>query len=336
MNPLVEYPNPRQYSLEFIAGFLSDIFIISSIIIIILLFTIYFTKKNKKNENNKTEPKEISESQTSSTLNKSTTWLGDYKIEKLLGQGATSKVYLVTKGGKQYAAKVFQHEDPELLERFKREIEILKQIKHINLVSIVDFGEDNNKPYLILEYVDGKTLDEIYLDLTFLQRLDIIIAVSNALNYLHSKGIIHRDIKPENILVDKELKNIKLTDLGISRIVYWRPLTQDGQILGTPAYMAPELFEGVYTDPRIDIYSLGITMYEIFTGKLPFEGSPSEIVIKHLKETPVLPSLINPNIPTQLEKIIMKAIEKNPEKRYKNISKLIEDLILVREILKKS
>lgn len=260
--------------------------------------------------------------------------IGPYKIVKLLGKGASSKVYLVTKEGKYFAAKVFQHQDPELLERFKREIEILKQIKHINLVSIIDHGEHNNKPYLILEYIEGKTLDELYPDLTFLQRIDIIIAVANALSYLHSKGIIHRDIKPENILVDKELKNIKLTDLGISRIVYWRPLTQDGQILGTPAYMAPELFEGVYTDPRIDIYSLGVTMYEIFTGKVPFEGSPSEIVIKHLKETPVLPSLINPNIPTQLDKIIMKALEKNPEKRYKSISKLIEDLILVREILK--
>lgn len=299
------------------------------------IFFIVFIKNNSKSKNKQTNNKQFENTDKELQNQENIQKIGPYTIIRELGKGATSKVYLVSKDKNFYAAKVFQHSDKELLERFKRETEILKQIKHINIVQIVDHGEDNNKAYLILEYVNGKTLDEIYPNLTIIQKIDIILAVCNALNYLHNKGIIHRDVKPENILVDKDLKTIKLTDLGISRIVYAKPITHDGQILGTPAYMAPELFEGVYTDPRIDIYSLGITMYEIFTGKIPFDGSPSEIVIKHLKETPLLPSLINPNIPTNLEKVIMKSIEKNPERRYKNVLKLIEDLTTIRESLKK-
>jgi len=299
------------------------------------IFFIVFIKNNSKSKNKQTNNKQFENTDKEVQNQENIQKIGPYTIIRELGKGATSKVYLVSKDKNFYAAKVFQHSDKELLERFKREAEILKQIKHINIVQIVDHGEDNNKAYLILEYVNGKTLDEIYPNLTIIQKIDIILAVCNALNYLHNKGIIHRDVKPENILVDKDLKTIKLTDLGISRIVYAKPITHDGQILGTPAYMAPELFEGVYTDPRIDIYSLGITMYEIFTGKIPFDGSPSEIVIKHLKETPLLPSLINPNIPTNLEKVIMKSIEKNPERRYKNVLKLIEDLTTIRESLKK-
>ncbi|MCS6955848.1 MAG: serine/threonine protein kinase [Candidatus Calescibacterium sp.] len=302
--------------------------------------TIYIVKRNKAkkiNSDNIRNKKEILPIENLPSGNLSTeNYIGPYKIIKLIGKGASSKVYLVTKDNKNFAAKLFQHKDPELLERFKREIEILKQIKHINIVQIFDYGESNGIPYLILEYVDGKTFDEIYPNLTTLQKIDIILEISNALNYLHNKGIIHRDIKPENILVDKDLKKVKLTDMGISRIVYWKPITHDGQVLGTLAYMAPEIFEGVLSDPRIDIYSLGITMYEIFTNRVPFEGNPSEIINKHMKEIPVLPSLINPNIPSQLDKVIMKCIEKNPERRYKSISKLIEDLILVKETIKKS
>lgn len=308
--------------------------IISITLILSLILTILIYNKKRKNKNQETQIQK-SNPQTETQKINNEKYIGNYKIVKLLGEGATSKVYLVSKNNSLFAAKIFQHQDPELLKRFQREIEILKQIKHINIVQIIDHGEQDNKPFLILEYVNGKTLQEIYPDLTIEQKLDIILAVSNALNYLHNKGIIHRDIKPENILIDKDLKNIKLTDLGISRIVYWKPITFEGQILGTPAYMAPELFEGIYTDPRIDIYSLGITMYEIFTGKLPFDGTPSEIVIKHLKENPPLPSLINPNIPSNIEKIILRCMEKKIERRYKNISKLIEDLTIAREMIKK-
>ncbi|MCX7972233.1 MAG: serine/threonine protein kinase [bacterium] len=311
--------------------------------IAIIVFTLvvfglfWFKNRSKKKQQTKEDKKAPSKPKTEEIFTPSSDkYIGTYRIIKLLGRGATSNVYLVSKDNKYFAAKVFQHKDPELIERFKREIEILKQIKHVNIIQIFDYGESNGTPYLILEYLEGKTFDEVYPNLTILQKIDVIIEVSNALNYLHNKGIIHRDIKPENILVDKDLKKVKLTDMGISKIVYWRPITHDGQILGTPAYMAPELFEGVTSDPKIDIYSLGIMMYEIFTHRLPFDGTPSEIIIKHIKEIPTLPTLLNPDIPTQLEKIIMKCIEKNPERRYKSVSKIIEDLMFVKDILKKT
>lgn len=312
--------------------------LIAIIVLTLVVFGLFwFKNRSKKKQQTKEDKKDPSKPKTEEIFTPSSDkYIGTYRVIKLLGRGATSNVYLVSKDNKYFAAKVFQHKDPELIERFKREIEILKQIKHVNIIQIFDYGESNGTPYLILEYLEGKTFDEVYPNLTILQKIDVIIEVSNALNYLHNKGIIHRDIKPENILVDKDLKKVKLTDMGISKIVYWRPITHDGQILGTPAYMAPELFEGVTSDPRIDIYSLGIMMYEIFTHRLPFDGTPSEIIIKHIKETPTLPTLLNPDIPTQLEKIIMKCIEKNPERRYKSVSKIIEDLMFVKDILKKT
>jgi len=303
-------------------------------IFLIIDTILFFVQEKRKKLKEEEKIKEGGSTKVSDSSLGSSPSIGPYKIVKLLGRGATSKVYLVSKGSQFFAAKVFIHDDPQLLERFKKEIEILKQLKHNNIIEIVDHGEQDNKPFIIIEYVEGETLAEMYPNMSMLEKIEVIIAVSNALLYLHNKGIIHRDVKPENILVNKNLKVVKLTDLGISKIVYARPITQDGQILGTPAYMAPEMFNGVYDDPRIDIYSLGITMYEIFTGKVPFEGSPSEIIMKHLKEEPILPSLINQSIPTSLEKIIMKCIEKSPNRRYKNISKLIEDLIFVKEKLK--
>jgi eukaryotic-like serine/threonine-protein kinase len=185
-----------------------------------------------------------------------------------------------------------------------------------------------------MDYVDGDSLDRIAPKLNIIQKLDILISAANGIAYLHSKGIIHRDIKPENILVSKDLSTVKIADLGISKVVYWKPITQEGQILGTPAYMAPELLEGKSDDPRIDIYAFGITIYEVLTHNVPFDGKPSEIILKHIKEEPKLPSLLNPEIPQALDKIIMKCLEKKPERRYKSMLTLVEDLIMVRKNLK--
>jgi serine/threonine-protein kinase len=260
--------------------------------------------------------------------------IGDYIVIKFLGEGATSKVFLVKKDNSLFALKQLNIIDDELKQRFYREIEILKKLKHKNIVSIIDSGIYEGKPFIVMDYVDGDSLDRIAPKLNIIQKLDILISAANGIAYLHSKGIIHRDIKPENILVSKDLSTVKIADLGISKVVYWKPITQEGQILGTPAYMAPELLEGKSDDPRIDIYAFGITMYEVLTHNVPFDGKPSEIILKHIKEEPKLPSLLNPEIPQALDKIIMKCLEKKPERRYKSMLTLVEDLIIVRKNLK--
>ena len=290
-------------------------------------------KNNKKNgENLKTnkEPEKIELKQPDDKQKR----IGDYIVIKFLGEGATSKVFLVKKDNSLFALKQLNIIDDEFKKRFEREITILKELKHKNIVSIIDSGIYEGKPFIVIDYVDGDSLDKIAPKLNIIQKLDILISAANGIAYLHSKGIIHRDIKPENILVSKDLNTVKIADLGISKVVYWKPITQEGQILGTPAYMAPELFEGKSDDPRIDIYAFGITMYEVLTHNVPFDGKPSEIILKHIKEEPKLPSLINPEIPQSLDKIIIKCLEKKPERRYKSMVTLVEDLIIIKKKLK--
>jgi serine/threonine-protein kinase len=287
-------------------------------------------KKIQKNLKTNKEPEKIELKQIDDKQKR----IGDYIVIKFLGEGATSKVFLVKKDNSLFALKQLNIIDDELKKRFDREIAILKELKHKNIVSIIDSGIYEEKPFIVIDYVDGDSLDRIAPKLNIIQKLDILISAANGIAYLHSKGIIHRDIKPENILVSKDLSTVKIADLGISKVVYWKPITQEGQILGTPAYMAPELLEGKSDDPRIDIYAFGITMYEVLTHNVPFDGKPSEIILKHIKEEPKLPSLLNPEIPQALDKIIMKCLEKKPERRYKSMLTLVEDLIMVRKNLK--
>jgi len=308
-------------------------FILITLIVVIILYILLKNKNNKKTgenlktnkESEKIELKQIDDKQKR---------IGDYIVIKFLGEGATSKVFLVKKDNSLFALKQLNIIDDELKQRFDREIKILKELKHKNIVSIIDSGIYEEKPFIVIDYVDGDSLDRIAPKLNIIQKLDILISAANGIAYLHSKGIIHRDIKPENILVSKDLSTVKIADLGISKVVYWKPITQEGQILGTPAYMAPELFEGKSDDPRIDIYAFGITMYEVFTHSVPFDGKPSEIILKHIKEEPKPPSLLNPEIPQALDKIIMKCLEKKPERRYKSMLTLVEDLIMIRKNLK--
>ncbi len=304
------------------------------IVIIIILAIFILIKKYKKNTN-KIESKENKTKleKEQEPLKVKVKKIGDYEVIKFLGEGATSKVFLVKKGDSLFALKQLNIIDDEFKKRFEREIAILKELKHKNIVSIIDNGIYEDKPFIVIDYVDGDSLDRIATRLSMLEKLDILILAAHGIAYLHSKGIIHRDIKPENILVSKNLNIVKIADLGISKVVYWRSITQEGQILGTPAYMAPELFEGKSDDPKIDIYAFGITMYEVFTHTVPFDGKPSEIILKHIKEEAKIPSLINPEIPQALDKIIMKCIEKKPERRYKSMISLIEDLINVRKNL---
>jgi serine/threonine protein kinase len=308
-------------------------FILITLIVVIILYILLKNKNNNKiRQNLKTnkEPEKIKLKQIDDKQKR----IGDYIVIKFLGEGATSKVFLVKKDNSLFALKQLNIIDDELKKRFDREIAILKELKNKNIVSIIESGIYEGKPFIVIDYVDGDSLDRIAPKLNIIQKLDILISAANGIAYLHSKGIIHRDIKPENIIVSKDLSTVKIADLGISKVVYWKPITHEGQILGTPAYMAPELFEGKSDDPRIDIYAFGITIYEVLTHNVPFDGKPSEIILKHIKEEPKLPSLLNPEIPQALDKIIMKCLEKKPERRYKSMLTLVEDLIMVRKNLK--
>lgn len=319
---------------------MNQFFILLIVLTLVIIIIIVIKNKNRKNENNTLLNKENQDKNIAQKINPKEQEnnpkirkIGDYEVIKLLGEGATSKVFLVKKDNTLFALKQLNIVDEEFKIRFQREINILKELKHKNIVSIIDIGIYQDKPFIVIDYVDGDSLDRIATKLNIIQKIGILISAANGIAYLHSKGIIHRDIKPENILVSKNLKEVKIADLGISKVVYWKPITQEGQVLGTPAYMAPELFEGKSDDPKIDIYSFGITMYEVFTHNVPFDGKPSEIILKHIKEEPKLPSLINPDIPQALDKIIMKCIEKKTERRYKSMLSLIEDLITVRKNL---
>jgi serine/threonine protein kinase len=270
--------------------------------------------------------------------------IGQYEIISELGRGGMGVVYKAfdPKLEREVAIKVIenlgestdnltQSSHQELLERFKTEAKAIAKLNHPNIVSIYDFGTENDKNYMVMEFLKGRDLSHI---LKFNSPLPIelvvktIISVCQALDFAHQNGIIHRDIKPANIIL-LDNGNVKLMDFGIARIQESQSqLTQAGTILGSILYISPEqLINAKKVDKRADIYSLGVSMYELLTGKFPYDGdNVASIVSKILQSTPELPSKYNPNIPKDLEQIIIKAIEKDPDQRYQRAIDLADDL----------
>ena len=250
------------------------------------------------------------------------------QIEKI-GAGGMGSIFKARDKilGRIVALKVIREDfmgDIETVHRFIREAQSASALHHPGIVTIFDIcvGEPM---YIAMEYVDGGNLREQLnrKAMSVQEFLGIAIEICDALDAAHSKGIIHRDIKPENIMLTKDGK-IKITDFGLACINNASKMTMAGQILGTPLYMSPEQIRGKPVDNRSDIYSLGITFYESLTGRVPFPHG--DIGYCHIHETPPLPSLLNPDIPETLERIIMKSIEKNPEDRYQNVREILEDI----------
>ena len=250
------------------------------------------------------------------------------QIEKI-GAGGMGSIFKARDKilGRIVALKVIREDfmgDIETVHRFIREAQSASALHHPGIVTIFDIcvGEPM---YIAMEYVDGGNLREQLnrKAMSVQEFLGIAIEICDALDAAHSKGIIHRDIKPENIMLTKDGK-IKITDFGLACINNASKMTMAGQILGTPLYMSPEQIKGRPVDNRSDIYSLGITFYESLTGRVPFPHG--DIGYCHIHETPPLPSLLNPDIPETLERIIMKSIEKNPEDRYQNVREILEDI----------
>ena len=257
-----------------------------------------------------------------------------YEIDKLIGEGGMANVYLAhdTILDRKVAVKVLRGDlagDEKFVRRFQREALAASSLSHPNIVEIYDVGEDEGNFYIVMEYIEGKTLKQLIKKrgvLTLSETIDITLQLLDALATAHDSYIIHRDIKPQNIMI-KESGLVKITDFGIAMAINSVELTQTNSVMGSVHYLPPEQASGKGSTIRSDIYSLGILMFEMLTGKMPFKGDTAvEIAIKHMKEP--LPSVreLNPVVPQTVENIILKAAAKNPKNRYRDVREMAEDI----------
>ena len=257
-----------------------------------------------------------------------------YQIIKSIGEGGMANVYLAydTILDRNVAVKVLRGDlatDEKFVRRFQREALSASSLSNPNIVEVYDVGEDNGEYYIVMEYVEGKHLKNLLKKrgkLTVPEVVDIVLQITNGLSVAHDSYLIHRDIKPQNILIlDNGL--IKITDFGIAVAMNATQLTQTNSVMGSVHYLPPEQASGKGATLQSDIYSIGILMYELLTGKLPFKGDNAvEIALKHLKEP--MPSIKDeePDIPQSIENIILKATAKNPKNRYADAREMHEDL----------
>ncbi|OPF51762.1 hypothetical protein BH721_09770 [Clostridium baratii] len=261
--------------------------------------------------------------------------LGDrYELLEKIGEGGMAVVYKArcNKLNRFVAVKILKDEyadNEEIVKKFKKEATAIAKLSDTNIVNVLDVGSEGTRNYIVMELVNGKTLKEAISEfgsLNYETAITIAIQVAKALECAHKNSIIHRDIKPQNILVTEE-GLVKVTDFGIAKSSDSATLTNTSTILGSAHYFSPEQAKGAFIDERTDIYSLGIVMYEMVTGKLPFEAdSPVTIALKHLQEQVVPPKELNSRVPGSLNKVILKCMEKDADNRYQNVKDLIADL----------
>lgn len=258
-----------------------------------------------------------------------------YEIIKTIGEGGMANVYLAkdTILDRDVAIKVLRGDlasDEKFVRRFQREALSASSLSHPNIVEIYDVGEDDGNYYIVMEYVPGKNLKQVLKkrgNLTVSEVIDIMLQITSAMGLAHDSLIIHRDLKPQNILMMDD-GGVKITDFGIAMALNATQLTQTNSAMGSVHYFPPEQASGKGSTLKSDVYSLGIMMYELLTGYLPFRGDNAvEIALKHLKEP--IPSIRSefPNIPQSVENIIIKATAKNPKNRYNNANEMHEDLL---------
>jgi eukaryotic-like serine/threonine-protein kinase len=265
--------------------------------------------------------------------------LGDrYRLEASIGSGGMAQVFRGqdTTLDRQVAIKILAPQfarDPSFVERFRREAQAAARLNHPNIVNVYDTGVDGDTNYIVMEYVEGRTLAE-YLTrggtLAPRKAAEIAEKVAEALAAAHAQGVIHRDIKPANIMVTRDGR-VKVMDFGIARLVAGPDtVEQTAAVLGTAAYLSPEQAQGQTVDARSDLYSLGIVLYEMVTGKPPFTGdSAMAVAYKHVQETPLPPSSLNADVPPRLDAVVMRALAKNPANRYQSAGEFRDDLMRV-------
>src|SRR6186997_1137174 len=254
-----------------------------------------------------------------------------YRIVRKLGSGGMANVYLAEDEdlGRRVAIKILNDryaDDESFTERFRREAKSAAALSHPNIVSVYDRGEAEGTYYIAMEVIEGRSLKELIMTrgpLPIPQALAYSHEMLEALRFAHRHGIIHRDIKPHNILIGERLK---VTDFGIARAGASQ-MTEAGSIMGTAQYLSPEQARGAPVTASSDLYSAAIVLYEMLTGKVPFTGdSAIEIAMKHLNEPPKPPSKIRPEIPEELDAVVLRALSKNPEDRYQTAEEFSEDL----------
>jgi eukaryotic-like serine/threonine-protein kinase len=224
-------------------------------------------------------------------------------------------------------------EDEDFVNKFRRESLAAASLSHPNIVSIYDVGEQDGIYYIVMEYVSGKTLKEYIKEngkLDYREALNITNQIANALENAHKNGVVHRDIKPHNILVTDD-KIIKVTDFGIARASNSATIVNTGAVMGSVHYFSPEQARGGFSDHRTDIYSLGVVLYEMLTGNLPYNAeSPVTIALKHIQEDFIQPAIVDTSIPETINDIVVRAMEKDMNKRYQSARELIDDIEVAR------
>ncbi len=265
---------------------------------------------------------------------------GRYELAHLVARGGMAEVYRARDRllDRPVALKVLFPElsvDRSFVERFRREAQAAANLSHPNIVPVFDWGEDGGTYFIVMEFIDGRALSSILRTAGPLhpdRAAEIGADVAGALAYAHRHGVIHRDVKPGNVLITDE-GTVKVTDFGIARAINTEEsLTQTGAVMGTATYFSPEQAEGVGVDARSDIYSLGVVLFEMVTGRPPFLGeSPVAVASKHVRENPPAPHEINPSVPPNFEAIIAKCMAKSPEFRYATGDDLRVDLLRFRE-----
>ncbi len=266
---------------------------------------------------------------------------GRYSLRDPLGSGGMAEVFLAYEEvlERDVALKILKEQyadDKGFVERFRREAQSAASLNHPNIVHIYDWGgtENGEASYIAMEYAPGGTLEDLILEdgaLPPYKAIEVASQIAEALGFAHERGVIHRDIKPQNILLSA-LGDAKVTDFGLARAAYSTSLSQTSLVLGTASYMSPEQAMGGPADPRSDLYSLGVVLYEMLTGELPYEGdTPVSIAVKHVIEPLRAPGEVNSEVPEGISALTQKLLVKDPDDRYRSATQLIEDLRRVRD-----
>jgi tRNA A-37 threonylcarbamoyl transferase component Bud32 len=259
---------------------------------------------------------------------------GRYELEELVGTGGMSSVYRAkdTLLERQVALKILHDSylaDAAAVERFRREARAVAQLSHPNIVTVIDRGEDERRQFIVFEYIEGDNLKDVLERdgrLPVRRALELAITVGRALAFAHQNGLVHRDVKPQNVLLNGDGEP-KVTDFGIARSLDVQGVTQSGVVLGTSNYIAPEQASGLPVDAQTDVYSLGVVLFELLTGEVPFSGeSFVAVAMRHVNEPPPSVLQLRPEVPLRVANAVERALEKAPEDRFASMGEFVSEL----------